>query len=446
MPGVSTPPLRRWGVRRRVLVAALIVLALTLAVTGVFAWRILSALLDSQGSAIVPLPTRSSDVVFVRSTMIATSGADSTTTPATTPTPRATNIVAVDASPTLDDDSTAEPSPAETSAPTPNASPVVKSTSVATTSTEQTPLATSDELSRLDIVQEIVNASMRNGDPGRSSVWQGKTEINILVLGVDRRPDGGDQNSDVIIIARVDLIASTVSAVSLPRDLLVDVPDVYSGKINGTYNAGITDDPDDKTAGIVMVRDTIEVLYGIPIDGYVLIDFDGFEEVVDAVGGIDVSVPEAIVDEDYPTIDYGTERVEFAAGPQHMNGDRALKYVRTRNTDSDDARRERQIDVLLALFDQGRDIDSIRSGDEIIVALSDTVQTNLGLEQQLTLARIAREMNRTDITLTTLEAPLITGGYTEDGAWVYFSDPAAVATFINDTLNSGGDPLTTPGS
>ena len=444
MLGVPAPAPRRWGMRRRALVAALVVIALTLAVSGVFAWRILSALLDSQGSAIVPLPTRSSDVVFVRSTMTPTS--EGAASPDATPTPRATFIVVADATPEAAEDPTAQSSPVGSVVPVSDATPVPQPTAVASTTTEQTPLATSDELSRLDIVQEIVSASMRNGDPGRSSVWQGKSAINILVLGVDRRPDGGDQNSDVIIIARVDLLESTVSAVSLPRDLLVDVPGVYTGKINGTYNAGVADDPDDKTAGIVMVRDTIEVLYGIPIDGYVLIDFDGFEEVVDAVGGIDVNVPAAIVDEDYPTIDYGTERVEFDAGPQRMNGDRALKYVRTRNTDSDDARRERQIDVLLALFDQARDIDSIRSGDEIIVALSDTVQTNLGLEQQLTLARIAREMNRTHITLTTLEAPLITGGYTEDGAWVYFSDPAAVAAFVNDTLDSGGDPLTTPGS
>ena len=285
---------------------------------------------------------------------------------------------------------------------------------------------------------------MQNGDPGRSSVWQGKTEINVLVLGVDRRPEGGDQNSDVIIVARVDLVGQKVSAVSLPRDLLVDAPGVYSGKINGAYNAGVAEDPDDKAAGVVKVRDTIETVYGIPIDGYVMIDFDGFEQVIDAVGGIDITVPDAIVDEAYPTADYGTERVEFKAGRQHMDGERALKYVRTRNTDSDDARRERQIDVLLALFDQGKGLDSIRRGDEIIVALSDTVQTSCGLEQQLTLARIARDMPRSAITLTTLEAPLIEGGYIEDGAWVYFSDPSAVAAFITETLESGSVPL--PGS
>ena len=208
--------------------AALVVLALMFAVASVFAWRILSALLDSQGSAIVPLPTRSSDVVFVRSTTTPTPEVD--VTPTHSSTPRATNVVASDATPEDEEDATATSTPVGSA----EATPVPQQTAIATTSTEQTPLATSDELSRLDIVQEIVNASMRNGDPGRSSVWQGKTEINILVLGVDRRPDGGDQNSDVIILAKVDLIAQKVSAVSLPRDLLVDIPGVYNGKINGT--------------------------------------------------------------------------------------------------------------------------------------------------------------------------------------------------------------------
>ena len=440
--GELTPPRRRWGLRRRVLVASLVVLALIVAVAGVYAWGIISALNDSQGSAVVPLPTRSSDIAFTRSTV--TPPANETSVP----TPQPTNVSSTDASPSADDEETAASLPVSTRDDASVATPSVEIEPAATVapSTDQTQLATSEELSRLDILQQIVSASMQNGDPGRSSVWQGKTEINILVLGVDRRPDGGDQNSDVIIVARVDLIGQKVSGVSLPRDLLVDSPGVYTGKINGAYNAGVAEAPDDKAAGIVKVRDTIETIYGIPIDGYVLIDFDGFEEVIDAVGGVDLTVPEAIVDEEYPTTDYGTERVEFQAGYQHMDGDRALKYVRTRNTDSDDARRERQLDVLLALFDQGKSLDSIRSGDEMIVALSDTVQTSLGLEQQLTLARIARAMDRGDITLTTLEAPLIQGGYTEDGAWVYFSDPAVVAAFIDETLDSGTVPPSTPSS
>ena len=447
IPGAMiTPP--RWGFGRRALVTSLILLALMLAVVGYVAWGIVSALNDSQGSAVVPLPTRSSSVALERSTSTPTP--EATSQPA--PTRRATEAPAAQSSPGANKattESLEETTPTSTVVSTPADEATAetggaKPTATTKTATEQTQLATSGELSRLDILQQIVGASMQNGDPGRSSVWQGKTEINVLVLGVDRRPEGGDQNSDVIIIARVDLVGQKVSAVSLPRDLLVDAPGVYSGKINGAYNAGVAEDPDDKAAGVVKVRDTIETVYGIPIDGYVMIDFDGFEQVIDAVGGIDITVPDAIVDEAYPTADYGTERVEFKAGRQHMDGERALKYVRTRNTDSDDARRERQIDVLLALFDQGKGLDSIRRGDEIIVALSDTVQTSFGLEQQLTLARIARDMPRSAITLTTLEAPLIEGGYTEDGAWVYFSDPTAVAAFITETLESGSVPL--PGS
>lgn len=443
MPGALPTPPRRWGTRRRALAAALIALALLVAVAGVFAWRIVSALTDSQNSLVVPLPTRSSDIVFARTT--------TTPTPeqALTPTRQATKVAPAGATPVS---ATPETSPDPSLAASRELSPVdgPDDTPVAVEATptggapDQTPLATGGELSRLDVLQEIVGASMPGGDPGRSSVWQGKTYLNILVLGVDRRPDGGDQNSDVIIVARVDLIAETVSAVSLPRDLLVEVPGVYSGKINGAYNAGVEAAPDDPTAGVVMIRDTIETLYQIPIHGYVLVDFDGFQEVVDAVGGIDITVAEPIVDEAYPTIDYGTERVEFEAGPQHMDGERALKYVRTRNTDSDDARRGRQIDVLLALFDRGKSIGTIRRGDEIIVALGDTVQTSFGMQQQLTLARVARNVDRSDIRLTTLEAPLIAGGYTEDGAWVYFSDPNAVAAFVNETLESGSVPL--PGS
>lgn len=432
--------------RRRALVASLVAVALLTLVAGVFAWRVLSALGDSQGSAIVALPTPSDSVVSAGAartpspTASATSGARSTSTPA--------NITAVGGSPgaaTPVDVSPTAAALASTAASTPEghtsvATPATAGTPVVTATPDpnETQLLTGEELSNLEIARKLLAASMGGGDPGRSSVWQGKTFINVLVLGVDRRPDGGDENSDVIIVARVDLVAKTVSGVSLPRDLLVDVPEIYSGKINGAYDAGVKASPDDQAAGVVKLRDTIQVLYGIKVDGYVLIDFNGFEEVIDAVGGVDVVVPEPIVDEEYPTEDYGIETVTFDKGLQHMDGQRALKYVRTRHQDDDDARRERQMDVLLALFDQGRDLGSIRKSDEIIVALSDTIQTSFDLEQQLTLARIGWEMDRADITLTTLEAPLIYGDTDPaTGAWVYFSDPVEVAAFIDNHLRNG---------
>jgi LCP family protein required for cell wall assembly len=310
-------------------------------------------------------------------------------------------------------------------------------TEAAPTATATPPLAQgSGDTSRLSVVRDIVGAGTEDGDPGLSPVWGGRTSLNILVVGVDRRADGGDQNADVLIIAHVDLINKRVAAVSLPRDLLVEIPGVGPDKVNGSYNYGVLADPDDPAAGVAKVRDTIETVFGVPLDGYILIDFSGFENVVDSVGGVDVEVPYAIVDEEYPTEDYGTEVVTFDPGLQHMDGETALKYVRTRHGDSDDARRERQYQVLLALFDKGKSIGSVTRFDDIIGALGGSVQTSFPFEQQLTLARLGLEIERIDIRLSVLGPPLLESGYTEDGRWVYTGDTTTIVAFVQDALKT----------
>ena len=131
----------------------------------------------------------------------------------------------------------------------------------------------------------------RFGDPGKSQVWGGKTAINLMVLGVDKRPDGGDQNADVIIIAHVDLASHKVAAVSIPRDLLVEIPGVGQDKINSAYNYGIKADPQSKVAGVAKMRDTLESVFGVYLDGYIMVDFNGFTDVIDAMGGVVIDVP-----------------------------------------------------------------------------------------------------------------------------------------------------------
>ncbi len=288
--------------------------------------------------------------------------------------------------------------------------------------------------SNVDVAGAILGEGLSRGDPGRSEVWSGKSELNILVLGVDRRPDGGDQNADVIILARLDLVNQTLRSVSIPRDLLVDIPDVGQDRVNSAFNYGAVADPGDPAAGPGMVRDTIEHDFGVPIDGYVLVDFDGFTGVVDALGGIDVTVPKAIHDPAYPQPDYTTEIVDFAAGKQHMDGDRALKYARTRNADSDDERRDRQVQVLLALFDRGKSLHSVSRADQLILAFGDAVQTSFGLDQQLLLARLAYQMDRGKIEMVTLGPPLVAPGTTDAGAWVYVGEPAALRAFVQESL------------
>lgn len=389
--------------KRRVGLAIAVVLLLAIAALGIQSWRVVSAIVDAERAAVVPLPTRTSSPPFAV--------IDAAATPATRP------GLANASAPTL----AAEGSP--------SVAPVPGSAARMPTST-----SARDDLSRLDVVREIVEVGMAGGDPGRSSVWEGRTDLYVLVLGIDRRKDGGDQNADVIILAHLDLIERRVAAVSIPRDLLVEIPAVGLDKINGAYNAGVQARPMDPVAGVAKVRDTIEHVFRIPIDAYVLVDFDGFEAVIDAVGGVDVDVPYEIYDDQYPTEDYGTEVVHFAPGRQQLDGRRALQYVRTRHADSDDARRERQLQVLMALFDKGRTFESIARADRIILTLGDSVQTSFSLEQQLTLARLAFAMERDDIRLTMLSEPLIQPGYTDDGKWIYVGDMAAITAFVHESL------------
>lgn len=415
--------MKRPNSRRRKLLTAFLVLLVGLGVVGgVYAWRMVNAIVHAEKSAVYPLPPRTNEVaVHIAPTSTPTSAVDSAVTE-------------------LPDSQAATLPSGESS----DGAPLQTPTALPTAAPTHIQLPTGDDPSRISVIQDLIGASVGSDDPGQSPVWGGKTAINIMVLGVDRRPDGGDQNADVIIIAHVDLIARKVAAISIPRDLLVEIPGVGPDKINSAYNYGMQTDPDSKVAGVVMMRDTVESAFGVYIDGYIMVDFTGFTEVIDAMGGVTVDVPDMIVDTEYPTDDYGTEVVRFMPGRQTMDGDRALKYVRTRHQDSDDGRRERQLQVLRALFDQAKSLDSITNGFEIITALGDSVQTGFYLDQQLTLAQIGYAMDDTDIRLSTLADPLIWGGYTESGAWVYFSDPTAIQAWVAESLSTDVTSTETP--
>ena len=361
---------------------------------------------------------------------------DSTPTPTSTPKASAT---ATEPSQVIEEDATGGPDSTAATEQLPSVTP----SAVAGVASPTAPAGGStanngDNPSAFDIVRNVVGAGMDSGDPGTSDVWNGKTSLTILVVGLDRRPQGGDQNADVIMIAQLDLINKTVRAVSLPRDLLVQIPNIGYDKINSAYNYGIKANPNDPVAGIAMVRDTVEYNFGIPIDEYVLIDFNGFKDVIDATGGIDINVPYDITDDEYPTEDYNIESVHFAAGPMHMDGETALKYVRTRHADSDDQRRERQLQVLQALFDQGKSAGSINKIDNMILALGGSAQTSFTLEQQLTLARLALQLDSSEIILSSLAPPLLQAGYTESGAWVYTGDMNEIVAFVQNAVYGDG--------
>lgn len=165
----------------------------------------------------------------------------------------------------------------------------------------------------------------------------------ILVLGLDRRPgETGPVRSDTLLLIIVRSDVPQVTLLSIPRDLYVEVPGHGQSRINTAHFFG----------GPALAAETVALNFGVPIDRWARLDFNGFRALVDAAGGVDIDVPRYIVDNAYPTEDYGVMRIEIPAGQQHMDGETALRYVRTRHDSNDFERAERQQQVVLALVRQ----------------------------------------------------------------------------------------------
>jgi LCP family protein required for cell wall assembly len=188
-------------------------------------------------------------------------------------------------------------------------------------------------------------------------------DMNLLIVGVDERaghPEEGVR-SDTLILVRLDALGRWAGMLSIPRDTRVELPDVGPTKINVAYGQGYSGaetyyrpGATPQQGGMAMAAQAVERLLQLPergqhVDAVAQINFDGFASVIDLLGGIDIDVPTLIVDDEYPTPDFGTTRIEFQAGPQHMDGATALIYARTRHADSDFGRAERQQQVLRAI-------------------------------------------------------------------------------------------------
>ncbi len=211
------------------------------------------------------------------------------------------------------------------------------------------------------IAQTIVVAETRPNPPVASPLLGG---MNVLLIGVDERPDypGEGVRSDTLILAHIDAIRRHVSLLSIPRDTQVEIPEIGITKINIAYgqgyaraaaaqNPGLTP----QQGGMALTAQIVEDFLRLPERGLRVqytaqINFDGFAGVIDALGGITIDVPRLIIDDEYPTPNFGIMRVEFQPGVQRMDGATALMYVRTRHADSDFGRSERQQQVLHAIL------------------------------------------------------------------------------------------------
>lgn len=180
--------------------------------------------------------------------------------------------------------------------------------------------------------------------------WDGASRVNILFLGLDERDwvEGlGAPRSDTMILFTVDPLSKTAGMLSIPRDLWVNIPGFGYSRINTAYSSGEGNKLPGGGPGLAMK--TVEQFLGVPIQYYAQVDFSAFEEAIDAMGGLEICIPEAI---DVSVIGR-TRKFRIDAGCQTLPGYLALGYARNRKTEGGDVdRANRQQEVILALRDQ----------------------------------------------------------------------------------------------
>jgi LCP family protein required for cell wall assembly len=202
---------------------------------------------------------------------------------------------------------------------------------------------------------------------GEPPSWNGTERLNVLLIGVDQRQGENSFNTDTLIVASVDPTKGSVSMFSIPRDT-VDVPvpasarglygATYGNKINSYYSSA-KGNPDTFPNGPgPALRELLGELYGIRIDYSVMVNFSGFREIVDTLGGVRITTRNPVVDETYPAGVGYLRRIRMPVGVRTMDGQEALIFARSRHGSSDFGRAERQQEVIAAVRAQ-TDIQAI---------------------------------------------------------------------------------------
>lgn len=229
--------------------------------------------------------------------------------------------------------------------------------------------------------------------------------VNILLLGKGTEDHPGKDLTDTIMLARIDVDKGRIGLLSLPRDMYVMIPGTKSAtKINALYNYGLRNN-----LGAAPIVDAVEDVTDLDVHYFLVVDFDAFTSVVDALGGINVDVQRDILDRTYPGPNYSYEVFELDAGLQHLDGATALKYVRTRHNDpeGDFGRAKRQQQTLQAIknkaFSLGTLSNPLRLG-EIFDALGDHIRTNISFADMTSLVALLPQLDTQNITTVVVDA------------------------------------------
>lgn len=264
---------------------------------------------------------------------------------------------------------------------------------------------------------------------------------NILILGRGGASHEAPDLTDTMIVLSIRLKDKQISSISIPRDIWINS---MKAKINSAYYYG---EKKQSGGGLILARDAVFQVTGLPIHYAVLVDFEGFKQAIDLVGEVEVEVKRGFADEKYPVEVEGQgpsvsgqppsppvyETVKFEAGWQKMDGDMALRFARSRYSadpeeGSDFARSRRQQQILVALAAKIKQKETALNTDRIKQLrriFDDYTQTDLGDDEMLALGRIGIGIDLSQIKQISLderteEAPrlLVNPPTSKYGQWV----------------------------
>ena len=271
--------------------------------------------------------------------------------------------------------------------------------------------------------------------------WDGKERLNILAVGTDARDSGSSFNTDTMIVVSVDPATKQVAMFQVPRDVVdVPVPDnaralwgsVYGGKINSWYNQNrnrtdLWPGKSAQTRGFNSLKAILGKLYGLDIRYYVKVDFQGFKDVVNTLGGVQINVQMPVYESQYPDGVGFLTRIYIPAGPQHMTGSEALRYARSRHraAGGDFDRGRRQQRVLVSLKDQTSVQAILANLDQLTKDVGASVRTDIPTNMLSKLLGLAESVDTKNIR-SYVFAPSLYGSEPQGDRRGYIIEPNVV--------------------
>lgn len=292
-------------------------------------------------------------------------------------------------------------SPTPRPSPTPTAEPTATATATLTPSTTPTAaIPTMAPGTRFDGTVIPPLTPVQTAIPTAVPTFEVPDHITtILLLGSD--VVGRTGRTDTMILVAVNRDLKTAAMVSLPRDLYVYIPGWTMNRLNTAMARG--DSSGYPGGGVALLQETILYNFGVPVDYYAQVDFESFKSIVNAIGGVDMTVTCGYSDwrlkspELDPNVEENWEMFTLDRGIWHMDGDLALWYARSRLHSSDFDRGRRQQQLLRAIFNQGVDLDLLSQIPTLWDTYRETVRTNLDIGTILQLASVAPQVRQNGI-------------------------------------------------